>query len=69
MSAPNILFEDADILVIDKPATFVTNRADTTINQPTVQEWAEEKLGIRKAFNGDEARPVPQWYRARIVNR
>ena len=69
MSAPNILFEDADILVIDKPAGFVTNRADTTINQPTVQEWAEEKLGIRKAFNGDEARPVPQWYRARIDNR
>ena len=47
MLEPNILFEDRDILVIDKPAGFVTNRADTTINQPTVQEWAEEILNIK----------------------
>src|SRR3972149_11930275 len=44
MLIPNILFEDPDILVIDKPAGLIVNRADTTVNQPTVQEWAEEKL-------------------------
>ena len=47
MLAPNILFEDADILIIDKPAGLIVNRADTTINQPTVQKWAEKYLQIR----------------------
>src|SRR3990167_2257676 len=47
MLTPDVLFEDSDILVIEKPAGFIVNRADTTVNQPTVQEWAEEILNIK----------------------
>lgn len=49
MIAPQVLFEDSDILMIEKPAGYVTNRADTTINHPTIQEWAEKKLRIQNS--------------------
>ena len=39
---PQILFEDNDILVIDKPAGMIVSRADTTKRVLTVQEWAEQ---------------------------
>ena len=41
---PKLLFEDEDIIVIDKPAGMVVNRADTTRAYKTVQEWAESKI-------------------------
>jgi 23S rRNA pseudouridine1911/1915/1917 synthase len=37
----SVIYEDADILVIDKPAGITVNKADTTRYQMTVQEWAE----------------------------
>jgi 23S rRNA pseudouridine1911/1915/1917 synthase len=40
-----ILFEDSDILVINKPPGVVVNRAQSVKNE-TVQDWAEKKLGI-----------------------
>src|SRR5579859_4682010 len=48
MLAPRIviLYEDTDILVIDKPAGMTVNRAETTRHEVTVQDWAEEKIGI-----------------------
>ncbi len=50
-----ILYEDQDLIAIDKPAGLVVNRADTTMNQPTVQEWAEEILNIKnKIANREE---------------
>ena len=51
MQTPSILFEDSDILVIEKPAGVIVNRADTTINQSTVQEWAEKNLRVPKVSN------------------
>jgi len=79
MLAPNILFEDADILVIDKPAGFVTNRADTTINQPTVQEWVglsqRNAWRRRPAASGSEtavedlSKELDFYKRAGIVHR
>ena len=42
-----ILFEDEDLIVIDKPAGITVNRAETTKNEVTVQDWAEKKLGIK----------------------
>lgn len=39
-----IIYEDSDLLIIDKPAGIVVNKSDTTINQTTVQEWTEDKL-------------------------
>ena len=41
-----ILFEDDDLIVIDKPAGVTVNRAETTKHEATIQDWAEEKLGI-----------------------
>src|SRR5688572_24099945 len=43
----SILFEDDNLVVIDKPAGITVNRADTTKNETTVQDWAEEKYGIK----------------------
>lgn len=43
----SVIYEDADILVIDKPARMTVNKSDTTRNEQTVQDWAEEKIGIR----------------------
>lgn len=42
-----ILFEDDDLLIIDKPAGITVNRAETTRNEITVQDWAEDKLKIK----------------------
>ncbi len=42
----NILYEDDDLLVIDKPAGITVNRAETTKNELTIQDWAAEKIGI-----------------------
>lgn len=38
-----ILYEDHDLLLINKPAGVVVNRAETTA-ETTVQEWMEERL-------------------------
>lgn len=36
---PEIIFEDASLIVLDKPAGWITNSASTTSNQPVVQDW------------------------------
>ncbi len=54
MQSPDILFEDNDILVIDKPPGYIVNRADTTVNQPTIQEWVGLRPGsgpLRRSFS------------------
>ncbi len=42
-----IIFENEDLLVLDKPAGITTNRSETT-REPTIQDWTEEKLHINK---------------------
>jgi len=42
-----IIYEDQDILVINKPAGFTVNRAETTKNEITIQDWAEGSIGIK----------------------
>lgn len=39
MEKPGIIFEDESLLVIDKPTGWITNEADTTVNQSVVQNW------------------------------
>jgi len=39
---PEIVFEDEEILIIDKPAGMVVNRAES-VKGETVQDWVEEK--------------------------
>lgn len=40
---PIILQEDDSLLIIDKPAGWIVNRAQTTIYQATIQDWLEER--------------------------
>ncbi|MEK7571315.1 MAG: RluA family pseudouridine synthase [Patescibacteria group bacterium] len=42
-----VLYEDTDILVVDKPAGITVNRAETTKHETTIQDWAEERLHIK----------------------
>lgn len=49
MKAPKILHEDEYLLVLDKPAGLVVNRAETT-KQPTLQDWIEKKLKVKSDF-------------------
>ncbi len=41
------IFEDNNILVIDKPAGIIVNKSDTTSSQPTIQDQIEGKLDLR----------------------
>lgn len=41
-----IVYEDDDLLIVDKPAGITVNRAETTKHEETVQEWAEKHIGI-----------------------
>jgi 23S rRNA pseudouridine1911/1915/1917 synthase len=61
------IYEDEDILVIDKPAYVTVNRSETTHNQVTIQDWVEEKLQIRM---DNEQDPDHDFYkRGGIVHR
>ena len=41
---PKIIFEDDSMFVVDKPAGWITNDADTTTNQPVLQTWIRENF-------------------------
>lgn len=62
-----ILFEDADLLVIDKPYGLVVNRADS-VKDATLQDWAETRIKINeyKIKNEDNA---DFWQRNGVVHR
>lgn len=51
---PKIIFEDKTILVINKPAGMVVNRAKT-IKERTVQDWLEGYLRIKSRGIGERA--------------
>lgn len=40
----DVLYEDKDTLVINKPYGLVVNRAES-VKEPTVQDWIEDRLG------------------------
>ncbi|MCL5113658.1 MAG: RluA family pseudouridine synthase [Patescibacteria group bacterium] len=44
-----VIYEDDYLLVIDKPSGITVNRSDTTKDEETIQDWAEEKLRIDRA--------------------
>lgn len=52
----SVIYEDEDILVIDKPAGVTVNRAETTRNEETVQDWAEREIRIEKGELKNEYR-------------
>lgn len=61
MITPKIIFEDENLLVLDKPAGWITNSAGTTQDQPVVQDW------IAKNFNFATAKSTEM--RSGIVHR
>jgi len=42
-----ILFEDENLLVLNKPAGITVNRSDTTRNEETVQDWVEKNIKLQ----------------------
>lgn len=42
--SPKIIFQDDSLLVLDKPAGWVVNEADTTKNLHTIQSWLQGKF-------------------------
>lgn len=46
---PKIVYEDQDILVIDKPAGLIVNKADTTRHVLTVQDWIDNKFKVKNS--------------------
>ncbi len=46
----DVIFEDASLMVLDKPAGMTVNRSDTTGSEKTLQDWTEERLGIRDSI-------------------
>ena len=70
-----ILFEDNDLLIIDKPAGLTVNRAETTRNDITIQDWAEKYLGIsyqqsNTKYGDKDWKPEDEFYqRGGVVHR
>ena len=65
---PKVIFEDEDILIIDKPSGITVNRSDTTKEERTVQEWVEEKFSIFN-FQFSNNKETDFYKRAGIVHR
>lgn len=59
---PMIIFEDDDMLVLNKPAWMIVNNSDTTTDVETVQDWLEKKFS--KEDDGSDF-----YKRAGIVHR
>lgn len=65
-----IIYEDKDLLVIDKPSGITVNKADTTKNEFTVQDWVEKISNIKnKKSNNNEDEQTDFYKRAGIVHR
>jgi 23S rRNA pseudouridine1911/1915/1917 synthase len=46
---PKIIFEDSDLLILDKPAGMIANRSDTTKGETTLQDFVEDYLKLPKS--------------------
>lgn len=67
-ATPQIIFEDSEILVLNKPSGFTVNTSETTIHQQTIQDWVEKKLHVQRVgFLGDKESDF--YKRAGIVHR
>src|SRR5215469_8770459 len=72
---PDIIFEDKDYLVINKPPGVTVNRSETTKTEETVQDWAEKRIGITykdadRKYGDADWNPEDDFYkRGGIVHR
>ncbi|HUQ85466.1 MAG TPA: RluA family pseudouridine synthase [Candidatus Limnocylindrales bacterium] len=63
-----IIHEDDELLIVDKPAGITVNKSETTVNEITVQDWAEHKLKINSEMS-DENSESDFYNRGGIVHR
>lgn len=56
-----VLFEDNDIVVINKPPGVVVNRAKS-VPGATVQDWMDERYGIPQSFETGEIAGDKSWW-------
>jgi len=68
MSEPTIIFEDDNLLVVDKPAGMVVNRADTVKDEMTLQDWIEKNFQF-SIFNFQLDKESDFYRRSGIVHR
>ena len=70
---PKIIFEDEDLLFLNKPAGMVVNRAITTRGKLTIQDWVEKYIGWdwgnTEALKGSEDTEVYFKKRSGVVHR
>lgn len=65
-----ILYEDDDVVVLDKQSGITVNKSDTTRYQDTVQDWAEKYLSITPRSDLSIDDPERDFFnRAGIVHR
>lgn len=50
---PQIIYQDRDLIVLNKPAGWITNEADTTRDVPVLQKWLKENLKYEIAQSRD----------------
>jgi len=48
IQSPRVIFQDSELLVIEKPAGWVVNRSQTTSHQQTIQDWLENESASRR---------------------
>lgn len=53
----DIIYEDKDLLVLNKPAGVIVNRSDTTKEETTVQDFVEEHIGLSPYYS---TKPIPE---------
>jgi len=41
---PNVIFEDKEFMVLEKPAGWIVNEAKTTGNNPVIQDWLKKSF-------------------------
>jgi 23S rRNA pseudouridine1911/1915/1917 synthase len=68
MNDIKIIYEDNDILVLDKPSGITVNNSDTTKNEKTVQDFVEEMLHIKNLRPMDKE-DADFYQRSGIVHR
>lgn len=70
MNDIKIIYEDLEILIIDKPSGITVNKADTTKGELTVQDWVENNYQNLFAKNALDVDMESDFYkRAGIVHR
>ncbi len=55
LSPLEILFEDENMVAVNKPAGITVNRAETTTNEETVQDWAAKRNNIEEEERADDS--------------